>query len=68
MPIAIEQTLQVLHAVVQSVPIGTNLALLHLMWGILSGSTLGNRGTIFWAFKAEVFLPSRYGAVSHACT
>ena len=30
MPIAIEQTIQALQIMVQSVPVGTNLALLHL--------------------------------------
>ena len=55
MPIAIEQALQVLKAVVQGVPIGTNLALLHLMWGILNGSFLGSRGAIFPALQDSGF-------------
>ncbi len=33
MPIAIEQTLQALQIIVQSVPVGTNLSLIHLMSG-----------------------------------
>ena len=57
MPIAIEQALQVLQAVVQSVPVGTNLALLHLMWGILNGSFLGSRGAIFPALQSWWLLP-----------
>ena len=40
MLIAIEQTLQALQIIVQSVPVGTNLALIHLMWSILNGSFL----------------------------
>ena len=57
MPTIIEQTLQVLQAVVQSVPVGTNLALLHLMWGILNGSFLGSRGAIFPALQDSGFCP-----------
>ncbi len=41
MPTAIEQTLQALQIIVQSVPVGTNLALIHLMWSILNGSFEG---------------------------
>ena len=56
MPIAIEITLEALEAVVQSLPLGTNLALLHLMWGILNGSFLSSRGAIFPALlKAWIF-------------
>ena len=55
MPIAIEQALQALQAVVVSVPIGTNLALLHLMWGILNGSFLTSRGAIFPALQESGF-------------
>lgn len=55
MPIVIEQTIQALQAVVQGVPVGTNLALLHLMWAILNGSFLGSRGAIFPALQASGF-------------
>ncbi len=55
MPIAIEQTLQALQIIVQSVPVGTNLALLHLMWTILNGSFLGSRGAIFPALQESGF-------------
>ncbi len=55
MPIAIEQALQALQAVVAGVPIGTNLALLQLMWGILNGSFLGSRGAIFPALQESGF-------------
>jgi len=47
MSIAIEQTIHVLQVVLQTVPIGTNLALLHLLWSILNGSFLPSRGAIF---------------------
>ena len=47
MSIAIEQTIQVLQVVLQTVPVGTNLALFHLLWSILNGSFLPSRGAIF---------------------
>lgn len=71
MPTAIEQTIQVLQIIVQSVPVGTNLALIHLMWSILNGSFLGSRGAIFPALQENGFSPEeirrswqamRYGA------
>jgi hypothetical protein len=71
MPTAIEQTLQALQIIVQSVPVGTNLALIHLMWSILNGSFLGSRGAIFPALQDNGFSPEeirrswgamRYGA------
>ena len=57
MPTAIKQTLQALQIIVQSVPVGTNLALLHLMWTILNGSFLGSRGAIFPALQESGFSP-----------
>ena len=55
MPTALEQTLQALQIMVQSVPVGTNLALIHLMWTILNGSFLGSRGAIFPALQESAF-------------
>jgi hypothetical protein len=55
MPIAIEQTIQVMQIVVQSVPLGTNLSLLHLLWSMLSGSFLRSRGAIFSALVYSGF-------------
>jgi hypothetical protein len=55
MSIAITQTIHVLQIIVQSVPIGTNLALLQLMWTILNGAFLQSRGAIFPALKATDF-------------
>ena len=55
MPIAIEQTIQVLQIVVQSVPMGTNLSLLHLLWTMFSGSFLRSRGAIFPALVYSGF-------------
>ena len=47
MSIAIEQTIHALQIVLQMVPVGTNLALLHLLWSMLNGSFLASRGAIF---------------------
>ena len=55
MPIAIEQTIHVLQIVVQSVPLGTNLSLLHLLWSMLNGSFLRSRGAIFPALVYSGF-------------
>lgn len=55
MPIAVEHTIQTVQAIVKDVPIGTNLALLHLMWSMLNGSFLNSRGAIFSALKVSGF-------------
>ena len=69
MSIAITQTIHVLQVIVQSVPMGTNLALLQLMWTILNGSFLQSRGAIFPALKANDFTPAEskriWGAFRH---
>ncbi len=71
LPTVIEQTLQALQIIVETVPVGTNLALIHLMWSILNGSFLGSRGAIFPALQESGFDPEeirrswqamRYGA------
>ena len=57
MSIAITQTIHILQIIVQTIPMGTNLALLQLMWTILNGSFLPSRGAIFPALKANGFTP-----------
>lgn len=57
MSIAITHTIHVLQIIVQTIPMGTNLALLQLMWTILNGSFLQSRGAIFPALKANGFTP-----------
>ena len=44
MPIAVELTVHAITAVVQTVPIGTNIALVHLLWVMLNGSFLQQSG------------------------
>lgn len=55
MSIAITETIQALQLVLQTVPIGTNLALLHLLWSILNGSFLSSRGAIFPGMQLSRF-------------
>jgi len=45
-----------LSSVLRSVPIGTNLALFHLLWTLLSGRLLASRGALFSAL-ADTGLP-----------
>jgi hypothetical protein len=52
MPRAVVETMQALVAVVASLPVGTNLGLLHLFWAIVTGRLLPNRGAIFPALQA----------------
>ncbi len=48
----IDYTISVLSTVLVSLPLGTNLALLHFMWMLVSGALLPHRGAIFPALKA----------------
>src|SRR3972149_4332420 len=45
-------TIAVLSILLENLPIGTNLALLHFMWMLVSGALLPNRGAMFPALKA----------------
>jgi len=45
-------TIAVLCTLLENLPIGTNLALLHFMWMLVSGALLPNRGAMFPALKA----------------
>ena len=55
MPIAVEVTINAIAAVVQTVPIGTNIALMRLLWVMVSGSFLQSRGAVFGALAARGF-------------
>jgi len=48
----IDYTISVLSILLVSLPLGTNLALLHFMWMLVSGALLPHRGAIFPALKA----------------
>lgn len=57
MPIAVELTVHAISAVVQTVPIGTNLALMHILWVMMSGAFLQSRGAFFTALSDKGFSP-----------
>jgi hypothetical protein len=70
MLIAVENTIQALQAVVQDLPVGTNFALLQLMWVMLQGRLLVSRGAIFpaltgsglsWRVARRCWAAMRYG-------
>lgn len=50
-------TVQVLEQIVKVVPLGTNLALLQLMWAMISGAFLSSRGAIHSALVWSGFEP-----------
>jgi len=45
-------TISVLNELLADLPIGTNLAMMHVFWALLSGQLLNNRGALFPALKA----------------
>lgn len=57
MTTASQRTVQVLEHIVKPVPLGTNLALLQLMWAIISGAFLSGRGAVHAALNRSGFRP-----------
>jgi hypothetical protein len=55
MSTASHRTIQALEQVVKNLPVGTNLALLKLMWAMLNGSFLKSRGAIHMALAESGF-------------
>lgn len=55
MTTASQKTLQVLEQIVKVVPVGTNLALLQLMWAMISGAFLSSRGAVHSALARSGF-------------
>lgn len=51
MSTASEVTIQALEYVVKTLPVGTNLALLYVLWALLSGAFLSSRGAVFPALQ-----------------
>ena len=47
-----EPTMSALIAIVTDLPIGTNLAMPHFMWMLVSGSLLPHRGALFPALQS----------------
>ncbi len=71
MSIAVSETMAALCAVTVNLPIGTNLALLQVLWMQLSGALLPSRGALFPGLQAIGLVPAavrrawaafRYGA------
>jgi hypothetical protein len=52
MSTAAKVTIQALEYVVKTLPVGTNLALLYVLWALLSGAFLASRGALFPALLA----------------
>lgn len=52
MPPVVEPTMSVLIEIVADLPIGTNLAMLHFMWMLVSGTLLSHRGALFPALQS----------------
>jgi hypothetical protein len=57
MSTASQRTIQALEQVVKDVPVGTNLALVHLLWAMVSGAFLHSRGAVFGALQWSGFSP-----------
>jgi len=49
---AIDVTMNILVSLTEGLPIGTNLALLHFLWMLVSGALLPQRGALFPALQA----------------
>ena len=52
---AAEVTVQAIAFVVQTVPIGTNIGLVRILWVMVNGSFLRSRGAIFSALHLSGF-------------
>jgi len=50
---ALHLTIQTLAVLVENLPVGTNLALLHFLWMLVSGHLLTSRGALFPALQAS---------------
>ncbi len=61
MTTASQKTVQLLEQIVKVVPVGTNLALLQLMWAMITGSFLSSRGAIHSALAKSGFKPGEIG-------
>ena len=51
MTTASEKMIQAIEYVVKPISIGTNVALLHLLWAMVSGAFLSSRGAVHTALK-----------------
>jgi hypothetical protein len=58
MPALVYRITEVLSALVQGLPIGTNLGLFHILWALLSGRLLPSRGALIPALAATGLEPA----------
>lgn len=58
---ASEKTVHVIEAIVNPLPIGTNLGMLHILWAIMSGAFLPARGALHTALALSGFDGGRCG-------
>ena len=61
---ASRSTIQALEFIVKTLPVGTNLALLHVLWALLSGAFLSSRGAMFPALLRLGLRGRRCGAAA----
>ncbi len=52
MPTMLNDTIVILTTICQTLPIGTNLPMVHFLWMLISGVLLPNRGAIIPALKS----------------
>jgi len=52
---AVEHTVHAITFMMQGVPIGTNIGLVHILWVMVNGSFLGSRGALFPALYVNGF-------------
>ena len=49
----LNDTVKALSEITKGLPIGTNLGLLHMLWLLVSGGLLPNRGALFGGLKSS---------------
>lgn len=54
---AVERTVHAITALVQTLPIGSNVALMRILWVMMSGAFLRSRGALFTALSQKGFSP-----------
>ena len=63
---ASQRTLHTIEQIVKSVPVGTNLGLLQLIWALITGAFLPARGAVHMALSLAGFSPAEIGHSWHA--
>ena len=63
---ASQRTLHTIEQIVKSVPVGTNLGLLQLIWALITGAFLPARGAVHMALSLAGFSPAEVGHSWHS--